>query len=277
MRKKIEKYLQNKRANKNTPIQDGTGRYLIAGDIEGCLRATQSSAFVSRKKPPAMDPKTGKSRSLPAVPMASFDTPSMPPYSVKRPFDMIGDTMYSNLKMTPAVKRACLSESPPASRADMDALSDFLTNLKGGYINGIYLSAVERRRLAEKVAKSGSTAALNNLNLTQEERYTIPGAFRQKTSMLDPYQGRSPISSLAMHVQSTPSFGALNQGFQMKWAMPSPLCPAGIAPNPFVAKFSQPIMHHPHLRPSPLASRYKENRNRTLLFPICSHLLFQFH
>jgi hypothetical protein len=264
MRKKIEKYLQSKRANKNTPIQDGTGRYLIAGDIEGCLRATQSSAFESRKKAPA--------RSLPAVPMASFDTPSMPPYSVKRPFDM----MYSNLKITPAVKRACLPESPSASRADLDALSDFLTNLKGGYVNGIYLSAVERRRLAEKVAKSGSTAALNNLNLTQDERYMLPAAFRKKTSMLDPYQGRSPIAgSLSMHVQSTPSFGALNHGFQMKWAMPSPLCPVGIAPNPFVAKFSQPIMQHPHLRPSPLASRYKENRNRTLLFPLCSRP-FQF-
>jgi hypothetical protein len=250
MKKKIEKYIRSKNADSSAPVKDETGRFLVGDDVEGCLLATQQSAF---------PPKPQKSRSKGARSLPPYPGP-MPPYgshmphysAMKRPYDAMSDHMYSGLRFTPH-KRTCL-ESPKAIKSDLDALHEFFRTLRGGYVNGIYISSLERRRLAEKTACHGSMEALNNLNLTPNERDRLPGIFKAKLDNFDPYWGRQhgyPSNSMP--------YGMGMQG--MQWARPSPLMPLGDTPSigqsPFGSQFNSSMLSHPNFRPSPL-SRSKE-------------------
>ena len=180
----------------------------------------------------------------------------------------MGDPMYNPGMMmyshTPH-KRA-YRDSPKPTKTDLDSLRQFFMNLKGGYVNGIYQSSLERRRLAEKTAMCGSTEALNSLNLTPEERDRLPHHFRQNAFNLAPYRGRP---------QDYPS-GSTPYGrsmAQMQWGMPSPLVGMqpqyGIAPSPVGASYSNPpmppMLFHPGLRPSPVSSKNKEAEKRTFI------------
>lgn len=253
MRKKIEKYLRSKNPDKTVPIQDETGRYLIGDDIEGCLQAAQQSAFPP--KPQKVRARGPGSRNLPPYPGPSTPYASMPLYSsVKRPYDMSGEMMYHGMRYNPH-KRQC-PPSPKPTKKDLDDLLRFFQSLKGGYVNGIYHSALERRRLAEKTAQSGSTESLNRLNLTPEERNQLPSVFRHKSLYLKPYSGR-------------PQPPVVGGGMQhMPMSMPSPLFGRsdhhGITPSPFGTGFGDPMLCHPRLRPSPLSSRHKESEQRKL-------------
>lgn len=278
MKKKIEKYLRSKTPNKSVPIMDDQGRYLIGRDLDGCLRAAQESAFPT--KPQKIRPKGPGSRNLPPFPCPPMGpSMSMPPYGTpmgpmsaysgsKRPYDLMGDPMYNPGMMmyshTPH-KRA-YRDSPKPTKTDLDSLRQFFMNLKGGYVNGIYQSSLERRRLAEKTAMCGSTEALNSLNLTPEERDRLPHHFRQNAFNLAPYRGRP---------QDYPS-GSTPYGrsmAQMQWGMPSPLVGMqpqyGIAPSPVGASYSNPpmppMLFHPGLRPSPVSSKNKEAEKRTFI------------
>jgi hypothetical protein len=280
MKKKIEKYLRSKTPKKSVPIMDDQGRYLIGGDLDGCLRAAQESAFPpkpqkirpkgpgSRNLPPypgpPMAPSMSMSMSLYATPMGPMSTYSGP----KRPYGFMSDPMYNPGMMmyshTPH-KRA-YPESPKPTKTDLDSLSPFFMNLKGGYVNGIYHSSLERRRLAEKTAMSGSTEALNSLNLTPEERDRLPYFFRQNAFNLAPYRGRPQD-----HPSGSTPYG--RSMAQMQWGMPSPLIGMppqyGMAPSPFGASYSTPSMpsmlSQPGFRPSPLSSKNKESEKRTFI------------
>lgn len=232
MKKKIEKYLRSKNPHPNVPVRDSQGVFIVGDDLEGCLQATQQPSC------PPKQTKTDSSKNpgqLPHTfvgqPLAPYATP-MHPYSTKRSFDVMGSAMYSGIKYS--TKRIC-SESPKANKTDLEALQKFFQTLRGGYVNGIYQSALERRRLAEKTASDGCTDALNNLNLSPEERDRLPKFFRNK--LLIPYQGQH---------HGMAHTNALPYGY-MQWSRPSPMSNA--MPGPMFA--------HTSLKPSPL-SRTKD-------------------
>lgn len=232
MKKKIEKYLREKHPNLATPIRDGNGIFLIGNDFEGCLRATQQSTFPQKQK----NSKQKACRHpypYAAPPLAPYATPMHAYSTSKRPYDVMSGAMYSGIKYSN--KRFC-SESPKPTRSELEALQKFFQGLRGGYINGMYQSALERRRLAEKTASDGDVDTLVNLNLTPEERERLPSIFRNK--LIDHYQGRN---------QGMGPSNALPYGY-MQWSRPSPLG------EPMRGNLFQ----HQGLKPSPL-SRTKDN------------------
>lgn len=254
MKKKIEKYLRSKHPDTTVAIRDESGRFLIGDDLNGCLRATQQSATIAKPQ----KPRAKQVHSLPPYPgpgpMPPYATPMQHYASSKRPYDLYTDQLFSGMKYA-SHKRMC-PNSPKPSKGDLAVLHEFFKTLRGGYVNGIYQSALERRRLAEKTAKDGSTDALNNLNLTPEERSRLPSVFKRKIHSLDPYKGRHA----GYHVTPVP-LGVGMQG--MQWAYPSPLMPAGDNGYPMKSQyrphFGPPMLSHPNLRPSPL-SRSKDTQ-----------------
>lgn len=254
MKKKIEKYLRSKNPDASVPIKDQSGRFLIGDDVEGCLKATQQSAF-----PPKAH--TRLSRPLPhfsGCMMAYNTTPISQTFlpAPKRSYDMTVDGLYGSVRY-PQQKRPC--PSPRATKGDLASLIQFFQTLKGGYINGVYHSSLERRRLAEKTASTGSSEALNNLNLTPEERERLPPIFKRKLPNLAPYRGReggfypvhNPFTMPPQH---------------MHWVRPSPLLPLAEMRTPVYSPFSSvppknnAVLSQPYsssLKPSPL-SRTKE-------------------
>lgn len=262
MKKKIEKFLRAKNPDVSVPIKDESGRFMVGDDLEGCLKATQQSAFFGKQD---KTQHMKMHRTLPpyAGHMVPYATPlphGFPPHSSKRSYDMMADLAYgSTTRYTPQHKRLC--PSPKAAQADIEALHQFFQTLKGGYINGIYHSSLERRRLAEKSANTGSSKALNNLNLTPDERARLPAVFRRKSPNLAPYQGRELAYAPSRRIYGMPIH-------QMRWARPSPVLPIGdhrapmyspFAPAPLKKESSMmSLSNTSSLKPSPL-SRAKEN------------------
>eukprot|EP00980_Cylindrotheca_fusiformis_P019074 scaffold6433_cov125-Cylindrotheca_fusiformis.AAC.16 len=259
MKKKIEKFLRSKNSDSSIPIKDETGRFLIGDDLEGCLKATQQSAFVG--KLPKSHPKIHTTLPPYTGHIVQYATPlshAYHPPSTKRPYDVMANLKNGSMRYSPREKRLCLS--PKATGRDLEALRKFFQTLKGGYINGVYHSALERRRLAEKSANSGSSQALNNLNLTPEERDRLPAIFRRKVPNLAPYRGRelayAPIqASYGMSIH------------QMRWARTSPVLPMSdprtpsyspFPPAPSTLEASIRPLSNNSLKPSPL-SRSKEH------------------
>jgi hypothetical protein len=261
MKKKIEKFLRSKNPGASVPIKDETGRFLVGDDFEECLKATQQSVFPNKQS--KFHPKMH--RSLPPYTghMVPYATPlphAFPPPSSKRSYEMMADAMYAPMRYTPQHKRLC--PSPKATNGDLAGLGQFFQTLKGGYINGIYHSALERRRLAEKSANNGSSEALNNLNLTPEERGRLPAVFRRKIPNLAPYRGRELAYAPNRMAYGMPVH-------QMQWARPSPVLPMGDTRAPIYSPFApappmtdSSMMSLPNnnnrLQPSPL-SRTKES------------------
>ena len=214
MKKKIEKYLQSKNKDLGVPIRDESGRFIVGDDFEGCLRATQQSTFPPKSQQQKSQPKGV--RNLPPYPgpLPPYATP-MPSYSSsKRSYDFMNESMYPSMRSS--MHKRSRGASPKASKRELDALDQFFQTLRGGYVNGIYQSALERRRLAERTAKDGSTKSLNSLNLTPEERDRLPSIFRKK--FLEPYMGRQ------QGYTPTPSSVPYGMSMQhMQWARPSPL------------------------------------------------------
>ena len=83
--------------------------------------------------------------------------------------------------------------SPQPNKEQLQQLKEFAENkLKGGYVDGMWVSKLERKRLAEEsgVFETGSSAALNSINLTEEEREALPPFFQMKVQRLNPYLGK---------------------------------------------------------------------------------------
>jgi hypothetical protein len=81
------------------------------------------------------------------------------------------------------------------SKIDSEQLQTFLDSLKGGYIDGIYRSALERHRLVEKfkISEAQSPGPLNILNLSPQERESLPGFYKSWIPLLKPYEGSATI------------------------------------------------------------------------------------
>ena len=241
MKRKVEKFLLSKHNNDQSAIIDENKKFLIGTDIEGCLKAVRQPAASTQVK----EPKKVKK------PVRDAKRRDHEPYSPSRAFQ--------------GAKRHRL-ESPQPSEADLDELRIFLSKLRGGYINGIYVSALERRRLADKgnVGSMGTIESLDSLNLTPEERNSLPRFFASNISYLIPYRGPSRISAAAAAKANT-SRGHADPRYA-KWAMPSPLHPLShmapkyprrTAPLPSSATRARnnPLLRDSTFQHSPLASR----------------------
>lgn len=220
MRKRIEKYIESKNINGVNQVQDANNRYLIGDDIEGCLKAVRD-----RPKPhPRADIKA---RKRPSTSVTSQEIASGMLH--KRKFDsVVGNIFaYSSSPVVPPSKRPMM-ESPKPTHMDPESLKEFILDLRGGYVDGIYLSALERRRLAEKmqIGMKESIQALDALNLTPEERRRLPPFFQSKVHLLKPY-ACPPESPQYVSTQSlaTSCSGGSNS---VKW-MPSPMVSANSA------------------------------------------------
>lgn len=231
MKRKVEKYLWSKNINGMHRLKDENGNYLIGDDIQGCLRAARAQPASHLKGKDPLKIEVGSNMATP-TPMASRK---------KRKTEL-------NSLFSPAIAPKIRMNSPNASQQDRKELLDFCRTLRGGYVGGIYRSAIERRKMAESTVTTGLslTKALNDLNLTTEERSRLPPFFLQHTAkLLDPYSA-PPSSSEARNQNVTNS------------ARREP-------PTPFHIGFDEPaspsinpvtkVLLQPQLRPSPLMSK----------------------
>jgi len=170
MKRKVEKYLSTRNIDGcNRTTDPATGRLLISYDIEGCLRAV--------RQPPASSNKQKSSGNN------SFYT------SDKK----------GKRKITDVTNTYRRSNQIP-NEQDLKELRTFLCQLKGGYINGVYHTANERRRIIEKnhIQDTGSLEALDLLNLTHQERIKLPHFFKENMlGALKPHSGPSQIYAAA--------------------------------------------------------------------------------
>mmetsp|Transcript_30601 Transcript_30601/g.57313 ORF Transcript_30601/g.57313 Transcript_30601/m.57313 type:complete len:375 (+) Transcript_30601:2-1126(+) len=128
-------------------------------------------------------------------------------------------------------------ELSTTSTVNQVALQGFLNDLKGGYMKGVYYSALERRRIVEKAVKAGSAEALKGLDLSPEEDARLSGVLRKEH--WTPYCHRQ--------LGYMNSFGPPHSSMQ-QWAHPSPPFPTS---NPYRG-YHKVQMNHPTLKHSPL-------------------------
>lgn len=169
MRRKVEKYVYSKNIGGNHKIVGENKRYLIADDIEGCLKALRATPVQELRSKPC---KVQKSKPAKCT---LKNNPSMLPHEVK------SDELLTTSK--------CLPSPLQPKQNDVIELKNYLSSIKGGYINGMRVSGVERRRIAESIfSKSSLTYSdLDLLNMTNEERKCLPGIFRSWLPYLSPY------------------------------------------------------------------------------------------
>lgn len=225
MKRKVEKYIYSKNIDGKHKLIDADGNLLIGNDIDGCVRAAREgiSVVVSRpekhiRKEPPVTIKVG---SRPAS-TASLSSRK------KRKTEL-------NSFFSPAVapKSAVAAALPVPSAKDKSELLEFCRTLRGGYVNGIYRSAIERRKMAESTTASGFgiTKAFNDLNLTVEERERLPGFFKEHVMKnLQDYCAPPPATSKKITTRSNPLEGSATPKFKS-------------------------VLNHQQLRPSPVMTK----------------------
>lgn len=210
MKRKVEKYLYSKNIGGVHKLMDEEGKYLIGDDIEGCLRAARQAPASSTKPP----------RDKPAAVISVGADGSSPSDTTPRGTRKKRKTELNSL-FSPAVapkvrKTARGSRSPVASAKDRQQLLDFCRTLRGGYVNGMYRSAIERRKMAEASTSSGVYIkdALNELNLTLEERERLPVFYHENVlKLLDSYRAPPPSSARKTNFTvAAPSAAVLSSG-----------------------------------------------------------------
>jgi len=249
MKKKIEKYLERKRANTTIPVVDETGRFLIRSeDIEGCLQALQQTGSNSKSSKNQSKAYAGRSHSTASsvghmhpgrmvpitTPMSTAHNSATYNTMMKRQYEAMMGGAFPGLGYTPqSIKRVKTTldyNNTPKyiapSPINKKALDDFLNDLKGGYVKGVYYSALERRRIVEKAVKNGSSDELTALGLNSSEFDRL-----QKVLSPNSKQQRHNISKWTTPQQPYhlhhPHYGTgyLAPPPNMQWAHPSPLYP----------------------------------------------------
>ena len=243
MKKKIEKYLERKRVNSSIPVVDETGRFVIRSeDIEGCLQAlqqtgansknmkNQTKAYVGRPLGPTSSAgHMHPSRMVPlATPMSAAQNSVAYNSMMKRQYDAMMGGQFPGLGYTPqSVKRPKTTgdynntpKHPSTSPINKKELDSFLNDLKGGYVKGVYYSALERRRIIEKAVKKGSSEALHALGLSASEHSRLhkalsPSHVTKWATPQHPYHLHHPYYA----------GGYLPPPPNMQWAHPSPMYP----------------------------------------------------
>lgn len=272
MKKKIEKYLQTK-LDPNLPVVDETGRFLIRReDVDGCLQALQQSGSSSKNN--KSQPKTLVGRPLGttpvnvahphhnrmvphATPMSGAQNSAEYNSMMKRHYDAMMCGTYPGHGYTPQnAKRAKMNldyvsshKHTAVSPINKKALEEFLNDLKGGYVKGVYYSALERRRVVEKATKSGSHDELNSLGLSPSEhsrlQKVLPSQHRHSA-----YKWATPQQQFHPH-HPRYGHGYIPHPPNMQWAHPSPLYPMA---QLFQGYPPVPPQHVPHA-PQPTDSK----------------------
>ena len=166
-------------------------------------------------------------------------------------------------------------DTPRASPNDLKDMVDFCRALRGGYdVKGIYRSAVERRKMAECTTKSKGdklTKAMNDLNLTMDERSRLPDYYKVHVlKNLDSYKAPppkapSPIKRQQPHGLTPTTPGTFHLGFSGIDDIAAAAFGSSSAPvsgdNPLNAVLLQPQMA---LRPSPVTSKTQRESGECL-------------
>lgn len=240
MKRKIEKFLKSK-LSPGEPLRDAKGKYKIGGDVEACLMFVRQP--LSQAKETA---KKSRKRSANII-----ETPSS---EYREPNDRCLD--YSSATPSSKIFKLPRTTDERPSGSDMRDLHEFLSYLKGGVVNGVYISALERRRLAEHpwVGKLGSRASLEALCLSREEFNNLPPFFQATLLARESF----PASALRRSSRDrNPSQSRKSD--QSNWTMPSPLrsspdkCFFDKIPSKSTAH--DPLLSSRTIQPSPLASR----------------------
>lgn len=260
---------------------DEQGRYLIGDDIEGCLQAARQQPASQIKA--AAKPENRSSSSTLGTPLkielgsrSSCGTSGMLKRDVATPTPSLRRKRKAEFSalFSPAVapksrikpRIGCRlsaanyenSTRMAASSHDRKELLEFCRTLRGGYVGGIYRSAIERRKMAESTVSNESsdlTKALNDLNLTAEERDRLPPFIRRHImNHLDDYCAHQSLKSSSQKKDlSPPAPSSTNQ----KSRTPLGVRLDSLATTPKSTSLKK-VFLQPQLRPSPLKSK-KEN------------------
>jgi hypothetical protein len=264
MKRKVEKYIYSKNIDNVHKVVDENKRYLIGHDVEGCLKAVRqsSSASSARRKTSTNSTKKGTKK----VPPLSF------PAQNKRRFDSTfarggnvaigGISPVSNMVLEDhATKRRLIPQQ--ASPRDIMELKNYLLNaLKGGYVFGLYRSALERRRACEIIMAPNYPLvpeSLNALNLTDNERYNMPAFFRSWLPFLAPYHDPTISPEMNRQLSCPPVMSPMGRTMNGNYLQASP--PFQIASMPKSSPPNQMMFNS--LRPSPVAAKSNKEADIT--------------
>jgi len=275
MKRKVEKYLYSKNIDGCHRLKDQkTGRLLIGNDIEGCLKAARQAAANSTRNqhainvnPTPLNIKVGTQSTV-----GGARTPSPPNSTSGR--SKKRKAGHLNALFSPAVapdnkstgggggalkRSVTLDCSPRASAKDKQELLNFCRTLRGGYVNGIYRSAMERRKMSEATTTSigaNLTKALNDLNLTPDERSRLPPFSKQKiVPLLNDYRAPPPKTDPPNSATSIIAGDSARKGVP-----PTPFhlgfddVPSSSRNNPL-----NQVLLQPQLRPSPVTSKTRRH------------------
>jgi hypothetical protein len=198
MRRKVEKYVYSKNIDGIHKIYGEDNRYLISHDIEGCLKALRSAPVQDSR---IKYSKSQRNRSV----KSESKTEQLNCGSIQSPTSNGMGLNNNGIDGSNVVRP---SPSKPTHSDVMD-LKSFFSTLKGGYVNGMRVSGVERRRLAESILNKSSLtySDLNQLNLTKEERKSLPGCFRTWLPYLSPYRVKQTnLKASGDHVTAAKNF-----------------------------------------------------------------------
>ncbi|KAL3808079.1 hypothetical protein ACHAXA_006841 [Cyclostephanos tholiformis] len=282
MKRKVEKYLYSKNIDGVHRLKDKENRYLIGDDIEGCLRAARhapaSNSGMSCRSginPIPLNIKVGV-QGVVASPsdangslrkkrksdqLNSLFSPAVAPTSKTTG----GGTTVSSAPSTNAA-----NDLPEASANDQQELLEFCRTLRGGYVNGIYRSAVERRKMAEGAAQyfgSSPIKALNDLNLSVEERLRLPDFYKENVlKFLEDYKAPPPkeppnamSSSIVFSARKEPPATPFRLGFE-------DLATSTIGSASSTGSSLKKVLLRPQLLPSPVTSKTQRENLDTVVF-----------
>lgn len=223
MKRKVEKYIFHKNFDGCNRIKDDDGRYLIGDDIEGCLGAARqapASKQMSRQNQQFATQGSGgkggsgskknapvnKAPTNPSIvkPIGKRKIPAFNAFIGGPPSTVSSSSSSISLKPNPPKKAKTMDASVNGVKnihpqtvpvKDRQEMLEFCRSLKGGYVEGIWRSAIERKRMAEAACSTGLslTESLNGLNLTPEERLRLPLFYKANVMPhLDAYKSATP-------------------------------------------------------------------------------------
>ena len=189
MRRKVEKYIFSKNLNGTHTVVDSRGRLLIGCDVEGALLAVRQPPASSKASRAAKGGKNTKAKNL---------------KHARTEITSSVDDNHPDDSSDNRTKRHRFNHSFDLSPIEESELKQFLSELKGGYIDGLYRTGLERRRICEsrKLLENFSINALDQLNLTPYERTKLPDFIKKKVSLLKVYVGPAKLITKQIHSTS---------------------------------------------------------------------------
>ena len=263
MKRKVEKYIYAKNIDGINRVVDSNGRYLIGHDVEGCLRAVRQPAashgqHSKRRKANVSSNQPNRASQSNSAPNGNSHSSS------KRSFDSIfssGNNFLNSAASTasnivlenPFTKKRLIPQQASPNNL-MELKSYLLSALKGGYVKGIYRSALERRRMCESIMTQGTLTpeSLSSLNLTEKERHSLPSFFRSWIPFLSPYNDPRMPSQVNNQLSFSHAMSPLSR-LSSSNPQRSPMCrkkSSDLNSSP-----SHNMLFHQSLRPSPVAAK----------------------